>query len=777
MDDTTMINKTTICMVQMATRSRGIFFGDNPLDFAGPILLVQLILSALLTALVGVALGPSVLGKIRWFRDQIFPPKSFYVSETFAYFGLMIFLFLVGVKMDISAMRQSGRRAVVIGACNFFIPLALNEGLAFLLLHSVPMDPLLHHSLTWIASFQCLSSFHVIACLLADLKLLNSELGRLAAKHYERKATYADTNVSFSCRNDSLHCVCPPAINVLDDSTNRWKTEHLTLCFVPLKCRFVYRLVPAILARIGRILEFPWYINFEVSISYWGRIILGLAVPEGPPLGSALVSKLDSYVSSILLPIYFVISGSTIDFSMIRLRTFGIVELLAVFGFLWKVMGTMLPSLCCDMSVKDSVSLALIMSVQGIIEVLIIGRAAQLEYIDRESYSIMVISLVIFNAATAPIVKVLYNPSKKYIARKRMTIQHAKAGAELRLLACIYHEDQTPSIINLLEASNPTAKSPIFFYVIHLIELSGRSAPLLMAHQLGKRTPLNSHHSDHINNAFRLYEQHNQGTVMVNPFTAISPFATMHDEVCALALDRKVCMVILPFHKCWTIEGTEGSANAIRTVNCNILRMAPCSVGVLVDRGTLGANAHKTTSKTSYSIGVIFLGGQDDREALAYANRMSKHPNVALTVVRLIEYSNTKYKTNEDMERDFELINEFRFTNSRNKSCVYKEEVVNDSIGVVSVIRTIENSFDLILVGRRHNSYSQLLRGLTEWNEFSELGFIGDMLSSSDSNCKVSVLVVQQQAFAGGDMVMDSPKSTVLDVSWDNNAKVWPASQ
>ena len=112
-----------------------------------------------------------------------------------------------------------------------------------------------------------------------------------------------------------------------------------------------------------------------------GPIILGLAVPEGPPLGSALVSKLDSYVSSILLPIYFVISGSTIDFSMIRLRTFGIVELLAIFGFLWKVMGTMLPSLYCDMSVKDSVSLALIMSVQGITEVLIIGRAAQLEVI------------------------------------------------------------------------------------------------------------------------------------------------------------------------------------------------------------------------------------------------------------------------------------------------------------------------------------------------------------------------------------------------------------
>ena len=131
---------------------------------------------------------------------------------------------------------------------------------------------------------------------------------------------------------------------------------------------------------------------------------------------------------------------------------------------------------------------------------------------------------------------------------------------------------------------------------------------------------------------------------------------------------------------------------------------------------------------------------------------------------------------NEDMEHKFKLINEFRFTNSRNENCVYKEEVVNDSVGVVSVIITIENSFDLFLVGRCHNSYSQLLRGLKEWNEFSELGFIREMLSSSDSNCKVSVLVVQQQAFSGGDTVMDSPNSTVVVMPWDNNAKVWLAS-
>lgn len=203
--------------------------------------------------------------------------------------------------------------------------------------------------------------------------------------------------------------------------------------------------------------------------------------------------------------------------------------------------------------------------------------------------------------------------------------------------------------------------------------------------------------------------------------------------------------------------------------------MAPCSVGILVDRGTLGRSSHNVASRTSYNIGMIFLGGKDDREALAYANRMAKHPNVAVSVVRLIEYSINKFKITNDMERDIELINDFRIANAKSECCDYKEEVVSDSVGVVSVVRAIENSFDLILVGRRPGGHSGLLHGLQEWNEFPELGFFGDMLSSSDSNCGVSVLVVQQ-GNVGGKTMIESPKCAVLDMSSFENAKVWPAN-
>ena len=101
-------------------------------------------------------------------------------------------------------------------------------------------------------------------------------------------------------------------------------------------------------------------------------MILGLAVPDGWPLGSAIADKLDSYVSSILLPSYFVYSCAAIDLALINLKTTGIVAMLVLCSLLGKFMGTMLPSLYYKMPIIDSLCLGLIMSSQGITDMLIL---------------------------------------------------------------------------------------------------------------------------------------------------------------------------------------------------------------------------------------------------------------------------------------------------------------------------------------------------------------------------------------------------------------------
>ncbi|CAL8160437.1 unnamed protein product [Prunus armeniaca] len=779
-------NGTWVCQAQKGSISKGFFFGDNPLNFPTTILYVQLSISALLTSflqfilnplgestftsqmLVGIILGPSVLGGGNVFADTVFPMKSFYISETFAFFGVMFFLFLVGVKMDISVVKQTGRKALVIGISAFFVPLILNMGFALVLQRTVTMEPKLHKSIIIIAVFQCMSSFHVIACLLADLKLLNSEIGRLAVSSsmVSGVLSFVLLSLAFTTRQSSI-------------GRNNFSLPFMGISMFCMFILTVYIMRPIMLWMVAQTHKgkpfkggYICYIFIMVmSCSLIGEVmglhfmlgpmILGLAVPEGPPLGSALVEKLDSYISLILLPSYFVFSAARINFSLIKMKTVWVVELLTVSSFCGKLIGTVVPSLYCKMPAVDAFSLGLIMSAQGIIEVITLQHGLFLKLIDEESFSIMALSALVSTAIITPVVKFLYDPSKRYMSTmRRRTIEHALPNVELRMLACIYQEDSTPPIINLLEVSNPTPKTPICFYVVHLIRLSGRTAPVLITHRAGKRRARNfeSHDSDRIVNAFRLYEEHSSGGLIMNALTAISPYATMHDDVCTLALEKRTSMVLIPFHKQFNELSGSGvlDNNPIRSVNRNILQNSPCSVGILLDRGTLNTNV-TISCKTLYNFGMIFVEGPDDREALAYAMRMAEHPNVSLTVVRLVDH-NMKHSVHRDL--DMVLISKCKIAIAGRKQHVYKEEHVRDSVDMINAIRSnsMENLYDLILVGRRHDSNSPLFMGLTEWNEFPELGFIGDMLASSDSNCNVSVLVVQQQML-GSDRLMVSDSS------------------
>lgn len=73
-----------------------------------------------------------------------------------------------------------------------------------------------------------------------------------------------------------------------------------------------------------------------------------------------------------------------------------------------------------------------------------------------------------------------------------------------------------------------------------------------------------------------------------------------------------------------------------RLVNQRVLKNAPCSVAVLVDRGC--GNLPQTPSPiVAQRVCIIFFGGPDDREALELGKKMIEHPAVKVRVVRFVE--------------------------------------------------------------------------------------------------------------------------------------------
>lgn len=378
-----------------------------------------------------------------------------------------------------------------------------------------------------------------------------------------------------------------------------------------------------------------------------------------------------------------------------------------------------------------------------------------MQILKDQEFALGVISVLVVTAIITPILRTLYDPSKQYFGGiKRSSIQHAKRDSpELRILVCIHNHESVSTIVNLLEVSHASEKNPLAVIGLVLVELVGRTSPIFIAHQYDDHNhnpQTTTSTSIQILNALKQYQRRCDGSTTLQSFTSVSHFKWMHDDICRVAIEKRAHIVILPFHKQWAIDGSVGSANAsIRNMNLNVIEKAPCSVGILVDRGILAGTGTVLASRYIYNVAVIFIGGSDDAESLAYGARMAKHESVDLTVVRFLQFGDVNSK---DRRRDSELIHEYRQANAGNEKFVIVEELVKDGEGLFSGIGAMVDCFDLILVGRDHPE-STLLFEMDKWSECPELGVVGDMLASSDCATAASVLVVQQQRVRGNNGV------------------------
>ncbi|KAL9377758.1 hypothetical protein Peur_029093 [Populus x canadensis] len=772
--------ETIVCYAPTMITTNGIWQGDNPLDYSLPLFILQLTLVVVTTRLLvyilkplrqprviseilgGVILGPSVLGRSKAFANTIFPLRSVMVLETMANMGLLYFLFLVGVEMDISVIKRTGKKAIAIAIGGMIFPFFI--GLAFsFALHKDSQSLNQGTFVLFLGVALSVTAFPVLARVLAEIKLINTEIGRIA--------------MSAALINDICAWILLAlAITLAENKSTPLATLWVILSSFTFVLICIYVIRPVISWMISSTPEGETISEFYICLiltgvmisgfitdaigthSVFGAFVFGLIIPNGP-LGVTLIEKLEDFVSGLLLPIFFAMSGLKTDIGAINgVTTWLILILVIIIGFAGKVVGTVLASMLYQMPLLEGITLGFLMNSKGLVEMIVLNVGREQKVLDDESFAMMVIVAVIMTAIIIPSVTAIYRPEKRFLPYTRRTIQRSKRDAEFRALACVHTPRNVPTIINLLEASHPNKRSPMCVYVVHLVELTGRASAMLIVHNTRKsgHPALNrtQAQSDHIINAFDNYEQ-NAVCVSVQPLTAISPYSTMHVDICNLAEDKRVALIILPFHKQQTVDGGMEATNpAIRMVNENVLANAPCSVGILVDRG-LSGSTRLASNQAAHHVAVLYFGGPDDREALSYAWRMSEHPTINLTVMRFVPGEDAKALDNPGMlsvetenlkekQLDEDHVNEFRTQTAHNGSIFYNEIVVSNGEETVAAIRSMDNHHDLFIVGRGQGMISPLTAGLTDWSECPELGAIGDLLASSDFAATVSVLVLQQ---------------------------------
>uniref|UniRef100_A0A8I6Y7U1 Cation/H+ exchanger domain-containing protein n=2 Tax=Hordeum vulgare subsp. vulgare TaxID=112509 RepID=A0A8I6Y7U1_HORVV len=756
------------------------FLGDQPLRFSLPLLLIQVSIILLLSAaahhvlrrlgqsrfvthmLVGILLGPSVLGRNHELRGALFSERGTYILESVSLVALILFLFSMGVKTDMSLLRRPSGRAVAVGLAGSVVPLAITLPVFHMLQPTLPADLRGSSLITELAVRLSLSSFPVIADALAELDLLNSELGRIALT-----ASLITDVTSWFLR------ACFAAAFLITEAKSPGFTSKILASFVafvlfvafvarPAGRYIAYKRTPAgellsegsfVVVVIAALLSalVTDVIGFKYMI---GPMMLGLALPGGMPIGATMTERLDSFFIALFLPVYMALAGYRTDFSELghHEEKWCALELFVALCVAGKMVGCIAAGLFFAMPIGEATALALMLNIRGIVEVAAINNWGDTMKATAEHYSTLTLSMVLITAAATPLIKVLYDPTGRFARAKRRTMEGARPNAELRVMACLYTEDHAAPLIDLLEASGANHDFPVSLIVLHVTELVGRAASVLKPHKKSSSsTP-----SDRIVNAFRHFEQQaSPGAVTVSPYVAQSPYSSMHHDVCSLAHSRKANLILLPFHK--SSDGARSTANsAVRSANRSVLQYAPCSVAILVDHGLASGSACATASNRNLlqRVALYFLGGPDDREALAYAARMPESGGTSVTVVRF-KLRNWVGMGGHDEVRDEEVLQEFWQRYREDERVVYVEKTVEDGEGTASVVRSMSDKFDLLIVGRRGEDRdiegSALTSGLSEWSECPELGVLGDMLATAEFASKVSILVIQQQATTGGE--------------------------
>ncbi|CAL9223927.1 unnamed protein product [Arabidopsis halleri] len=781
-------NSTKACPAPMKATSNGVFQGDNPINFALPLAILQIVIVIVLTRVLayilrplrqprviaevigGIMLGPSLLGRSKVFLDAVFPKKSLTVLETLANLGLLFFLFLAGLEIDTKALRHTGKKALGIALAGITLPFALGIGTSFVLKATISKGVDSTAFLVFMGVALSITAFPVLARILAELKLLTTEIGRLA--------------MSAAAVNDVAAWILLALAIALSGSN----TSPLVSLWVFLSgCAFVISaafIIPPIFRWIARrchegepieetyicatlaVVLVCGFITDAIGIhSMFGAFVVGVLIPKEGPFAGALVEKVEDLVSGLFLPLYFVASGLKTNVATIQgAQSWGLLVLVTATACFGKILGTLGVSLAFKIPMREAITLGFLMNTKGLVELIVLNIGKDRKVLNDQTFAIMVLMALFTTFITTPVVMAVYKPArraKKEGGYKHRTVERENTNSQLRILTCFHGAGSIPSMINLLEASRGIEKGEgLCVYALHLRELSERSSAILMVHKVRKngmpfwnRRGVNAD-ADQVVVAFQAFQQLSR--VNVRPMTAISSMSDIHEDICATAARKKAAIVILPFHKHQQLDGSlETTRGDYRWVNRRVLLEAPCSVGIFVDRG-LGGSSQVSAQDVSYSVVVLFFGGRDDREALAYGLRMAEHPGIALTVFRFVvspervgeivnvEVSNNNNESQsvKNLKSDEEVISEIKKISSVEESVKFVEKrIENAAADVRSAIEEVRRS-NLFLVGRMPGG--EIALAIRENSECPELGPVGSLLISPESSTKASVLVIQQ---------------------------------
>ncbi|KAH7126844.1 Sodium/hydrogen exchanger family-domain-containing protein [Dendryphion nanum] len=380
----------------------------------------------------GILLGPSVMGRIPGFKASIFPDAGMPTLNLVANLGLTLFLFIVGLEVDLRIAARNWKVALSVGIVGMALPFGMGVAIAVGLYHQFSDEPgTVQVNFGIFALFvgvaMAITAFPVLCRILTELKLLETPVGIIVLA----------AGVGNDVVGWILLALCVALVNAGSGLTALW----VLLTCVGFTIFLVYAVRPAfvyVLRRSGALQDGPsqgiigltlllalasaFFTGIIGVHAIFGAFMAGMICPHEGGFNIKVAEKIEDLICAIFLPLYFTLSGlntnvGLLDSGIVWAYVIGVCAV----AFCAKFIGAASAARFSGMMWRECFAIGSLMSCKGLVELIVLNIGLQAKILGTRTFTIFVVMALVTTFATSPLTIYFYPPwyQKKVEAYRR----------------------------------------------------------------------------------------------------------------------------------------------------------------------------------------------------------------------------------------------------------------------------------------------------------------------------------------------------------------------
>jgi len=422
--------------------------------------------------IAGIVLGPSLLGLyFPEFSIALFPVESLGNLQFLSQIGLILFMFVIGMELDLKVLQNRAKEAIVISHASIVIPFALGIGLAYFVYYKFAPEGIAFLPFAlFMGIAMSITAFPVLARIVQERGIHKTKLGAIV--------------ITCAAADDiTAWCLLAAVIAIVKAGTFVSSLYVILLAiFYVIIMLFV---VKPFLKKIGELygtkdkLNKPVVAIFFLTLiisSYcteiigihalFGAFMTGVIMPDINKFRNVFIEKVEDVSVILLLPLFFVYTGLRTEIGLINdpylWKVTGFIILVAVVG---KFFGSALAAKFVGQTWRDSFTIGALMNTRGLMELVVLNIGLDLKVLTPEVFTMMVIMALVTTFMTGPALNLI-----NYIFKTKdfNILDEVPNGNKYKILISFGNKEKGKSLLRLANSLIKKQKETSSITAMHL---------------------------------------------------------------------------------------------------------------------------------------------------------------------------------------------------------------------------------------------------------------------------------------------------------------------